>query len=63
MTRLSKGWRRIQEMLEEKITVIDGKIGYTGGYNLANEYFNIISWFRSRGSRHYILCLKNVWMN
>lgn len=23
-----------------KITVIDGKIGYTGGYNLANEYFN-----------------------
>lgn len=24
-----------------KITVVDGKIGYTGGYNLANEYFNI----------------------
>lgn len=24
-----------------KITVIDGKIGYTGGYNLADEYFNI----------------------
>lgn len=24
-----------------KITVIDGKIGYTGGYNLANEYFEI----------------------
>ena len=24
-----------------KITVIDGKIGFTGGYNLANEYFNI----------------------
>lgn len=23
-----------------KITVIDGKIAYTGGYNLANEYFN-----------------------
>ena len=23
-----------------KITVIDGKIGYTGGYNLANEYFH-----------------------
>lgn len=23
-----------------KITVIDGFIGYTGGYNLANEYFN-----------------------
>lgn len=22
-----------------KITVIDGKIGFTGGYNLANEYF------------------------
>lgn len=24
-----------------KITVVDGKIGYTGGYNLANEYFNL----------------------
>ncbi len=24
-----------------KITVIDGRIAYTGGYNLANEYFNI----------------------
>lgn len=24
-----------------KIAVIDGKIGYTGGYNLADEYFNI----------------------
>lgn len=24
-----------------KITVIDGQVGFTGGYNLANEYFNI----------------------
>ena len=24
-----------------KITVIDGKIGYTGGYNLADEYFGL----------------------
>lgn len=24
-----------------KLTVIDGRIGYTGGYNLANEYFGI----------------------
>ena len=24
-----------------KITVIDGMVGFTGGYNLANEYFNI----------------------
>ncbi len=24
-----------------KITVIDGKIGFTGGFNLADEYFNI----------------------
>lgn len=23
-----------------KVTVIDGKVGFTGGYNLANEYFN-----------------------
>lgn len=26
-----------------KITVIDGKVGYTGGYNIANRYFNIDS--------------------
>ena len=26
-----------------KITVIDGRVGFTGGYNLANEYFNIDS--------------------
>lgn len=25
-----------------KITVIDGYIGFTGGYNLADEYFNIV---------------------
>ena len=24
-----------------KITVIDGKVGYTGGYNLADEYFHV----------------------
>lgn len=24
-----------------KITVIDGKVGFTGGYNLANEYFGV----------------------
>lgn len=28
-----------------KITVIDGKVGFTGGYNLADEYFNITSPF------------------
>lgn len=26
-----------------KITVIDGNIGFTGGYNLADEYFNIVN--------------------
>ncbi len=25
-----------------KITVIDGKVGFTGGYNLADEYFHIV---------------------
>jgi cardiolipin synthase len=25
-----------------KIMVIDGEVGFTGGYNLANEYFNIV---------------------
>ena len=25
-----------------KITVIDGIVGFTGGYNIANEYFNIV---------------------
>lgn len=24
-----------------KITVVDGKVGFTGGYNLADEYFNV----------------------
>ena len=24
-----------------KITVIDGEVGFTGGYNIANEYFNL----------------------
>ena len=24
-----------------KITVVDGQVGYTGGYNIANEYFNL----------------------
>ncbi len=28
-----------------KITVVDGLVGYTGGYNIANEYFNIDSPF------------------
>ena len=28
-----------------KITVVDGKIGYTGGYNIADEYFNIVNPF------------------
>ncbi len=26
-----------------KMTIIDGNIGYTGGYNIANEYFNVTS--------------------
>ncbi len=25
-----------------KITVVDGRVGFTGGYNLADEYFNLI---------------------
>lgn len=25
-----------------KITVVDGRIAFTGGYNLANEYFNLV---------------------
>ena len=25
-----------------KITVIDGKVGYTGGYNLSDEYFDLV---------------------
>ena len=28
-----------------KITVIDGRVGYTGGYNLANEYFHVTESF------------------
>ncbi len=26
-----------------KMTIIDGRVGFTGGYNLANEYFNLTS--------------------
>ena len=26
-----------------KIMVVDGKVGYTGGYNIADEYFNIVN--------------------
>lgn len=29
----------------EKIVVIDGKVGYTGGFNLADEYANLITRF------------------
>ena len=50
----AQAWHKIQRVLEDrvkagvflnnrdhrKITVIDGKVGFTGGYNLANEYFN-----------------------
>ena len=28
-----------------KIMVVDGKVGYTGGYNIADEYFNIVNPF------------------
>lgn len=31
----------MQNRDHRKITVIDGKVGFTGGYNLANEYFGI----------------------
>ena len=26
----------------KKVTVVDGKVGFTGGYNMTDEYFNII---------------------
>ncbi len=32
----------MQNRDHRKITVIDGKVGFTGGYNLADEYFNIV---------------------
>ena len=35
-----------------KITVIDGKVGFTGGYNLADEYFNLthpFGWWKDTG--------------
>lgn len=35
-----------------KITVIDGTIGFTGGYNLADEYFNLthpFGWWKDTG--------------
>lgn len=36
------GWKLILNTRDHrKITVIDGEIAYTGGYNMANEYFNV----------------------
>ncbi len=35
-----------------KITVIDGQVGFTGGYNLADEYFNLthpFGWWKDTG--------------
>lgn len=35
-----------------KITVIDGQVGFTGGYNLADEYFNLThpyGWWKDTG--------------
>lgn len=36
------GWKLILNHRDHrKITIIDGKIAYTGGFNLANEYFGV----------------------
>lgn len=36
------GWKLILNHRDHrKITVIDGKVAYTGGFNLANEYFGV----------------------
>lgn len=48
-----------------KITVIDGKVGFTGGYNLANEYFNIThpyGHWKDTGLRHEGEAVKNLTM-
>lgn len=54
-----------------KITVIDGKVAYTGGYNLANEYFNMTHpygiWkdsgvrFTGNAVRNYTRMLLHMW--
>lgn len=38
-----------------KITVIDGKVAYTGGYNLADEYFNITHPYGQWRTVEYVL--------
>ena len=41
-----------------KFTVIDGKVAYSGGYNLANEYFNIThpyGYWKDSGVRRVIM--------
>ena len=46
-----------------KITVIDGRIGYTGGYNIANEYFNIThpyGYWKDTGVRRMGPAVKNL---
>ncbi len=46
-----------------KITVIDGKVGFVGGYNLANEYFNIThpyGYWKDTGIRMEGSCVKSL---
>lgn len=46
-----------------KIAVIDGRIGYTGGFNLADEYFNIVKpygYWKDTAVRLRGECVKNL---
>ena len=49
-----------------KIVVIDGKVAYTGGINLADEYINAITRFwllEGRGSAHRGRCGVELYRN
>lgn len=67
------GWKLILNTRDHrKITIIDGKIAYTGGYNMANEYFNVTHpygrWkdtgIRITGEpvRSFVLMFLEMWM-
>lgn len=45
----------------QKIVVIDGNIGYTGGFNLADEYANIVERFGRWKDNGIRLCGDAVW--
>ena len=45
----------------QKIVVVDGKVGFTGGFNLADEYANLVSRFGVWKDTGVKICGEGVW--